>query len=587
MRDRNGRNIQSGGKQNANETPQRVSNAARNMQSDPSFGAYRGYVPQQPYTREQYQHMQQNAEPFPNGRARVNDAVQGNIRNSGMNGAYRGFAPASESQPPKKTPKAPRKIWIWILIIAAVTAAAVFTVSGIQEAKTQKQMTDEVTAYNMVFCDNVFVDGIHLGGMSWEEAVAAVQSGIQKRHDAWKVNLIWDGFPIATIMADMLNMEVDVDSVLHEAWAQGHSGDTVGTRYAEMQELKEHPYMGYTAVPEKDTGIIDEVLGQVKLNIDIPASDAALVSFDPSLPYPFVFSDEVYGRELDIVPLKTQLYEMVSTFTGGDVELVPKTIAPAVTKEGLQKHYMLRSSEYTRISTSSTDDRNRNITRACEKINGYVLQPGKQFSFNKVVGERTTSNGFYPAVEYVYGEHTEGIGGGVCQVSSTVYQAAVCAGLKIVKRRPHSDAVNYTGYGSDATVYWVGKRIIDLVFENNTGEPIYIVAAVQPDPDNKKRLITRVSMYGADMGDVWYRLETRQIAELDPPTEPEYIKDKEGTYVTYTDQQKSVFKPEKGYVYESYRVKYSGTEEIGRELLATDTYDAKPERIYVGVKSRD
>ena len=196
-------------------------------------------------------------------------------------------------------------------------------------------------------------------------------------------------------------------------------------------------------------------------------------------------------------------------------------------------------------------------------------------------------NGFFPAIEYAYGEHVMGIGGGVCQASTTVYQAAVCAGLTILNRKPHSDSVNYTEYGKDATVYWNGRRKIDLVFRNSTEEPVYIVAAVQADPSNRKRLIAKVSMYGADMGDTRYELESVVTEELEPPEEPEYIKDKNATYVTYTDQKESVSKAKKGYVVESYRVEYVGNVVTDRVKLYTDTYEPKAEKIYVGVTRRD
>ena len=180
-----------------------------------------------------------------------------------------------------------------------------------------------------------------------------------------------------------------------------------------------------------------------------------------------------------------------------------------------------------------------------------------------------------------------GIGGGVCQASTTVYQAAVCAGLSIVKREPHSDAVNYTDYGKDATVYWVGKRKIDLVFRNNTENPIYMVAGVQRDPNNKRRLVAKVSIYGDDLEGIRYEMACKTVQEIDPPEKPTYVKDKDGTYVTYTDQEKSVSKAKPGYVVESYRVKYEGKTEIERVLLYTDTYQPKAERIYVGVTKRN
>ena len=277
---------------------------------------------------------------------------------------------------------------------------------------------------------------------------------------------------------------------------------------------------------------------------------------------------------------------MVSKLESGTIELMPTRLEPSVRKADLMKHYMLRSSVYTPIDKHSTENRNMNIQRAFDFINGYVLEPGKTFSFNNVVGERTEARGFYAAIEYVYGEHVEGFGGGVCQASTTLYQAAVCAGLQILKREPHSDSVSYTDYGKDATVYWVGKRKIDLSFKNTTDEPIYIVASVQKDPSNKKRLIAKVSMYGQDMGDVRYEIEAEVVETLPAPFEPVYVKDTNATYVIYKDQQESVSKAKEGYVVKSYRVQYSGSVQTERKELYTDRYEPKPERIYVGTKDR-
>ena len=113
------------------------------------------------------------------------------------------------------------------------------------------------------------------------------------------------------------------------------------------------------------------------------------------------------------------------------------------------------------------------------------------------------------------------------------------------------------------------------------------MAGVQQDPTNKKRLIAKVTMYGEDMGDVRYELESEITETLPAPFNPVYIKDTNGTYVTYKDQQESVTKAKEGYVVNSYLVQYTGNSQTGRKHLYTDTYEPKPERIYVGVKDRN
>ena len=421
--------------------------------------------------------------------------------------------------------------------------------------------------------------------MTAEQAWNSVQSQIQQRHDAWKVQLNYNGVQVAEIDADMLEFSVDPTQVMYAAWARGHTGDQE-QRYEDMLLLEQEPYVAYTAQPSGNTQIIDDKLSQIKAAIDTPAVNAEMVSFDPSLAYPFEITDEAYGYSLDTEPVKEKLYQMVSTMESGSVDLVPTRLEPTVRKADVMKNYMLRSYASTEISKHSEENRNNNIRHAFDYINGYVLAPGKTFSFNNVVGERTEARGFYPATEYVYGEHVEGYGGGVCQASTTLYQAAVCAGLKILEREPHSDKVSYTDLGKDATVYWVGKRKIDFSFKNNTEGNIYIVAAVKQDPSNKKRLNTTVAIYGQDMGDVRYELESEIVETIPAPFKPVYKKDTNGTYVTYKDQEESVSKAREGYVVKSYLVEYTSGVQTDKKLLYTDRYDEKAEVIYVGVKDR-
>ena len=592
------------------DTPDRVQQAARQMREQAAYGVSSGnggggwgnpsappqegwqqnqalQQQQQYYQQQYYQQQQQYAWEMEQQRLREQQAAErSRVTGQAAAGNLRGFTVPSTSGGSGGKKKNGGMIGLILLLVLLVGAGAVWGVTALRNQQRAREIHEAVSPYDSLFCNGVYVDGIHLGGMTPEQALNSVQSRIQQRSDAWSVTLTFEGKQVAQINAGMLGMQVDVGQVMNEAWMQGHTG-TEEERYAAMAALQETPYEAYTAAPSGDTSVIDSVLEQVRSQIDRPAKDAALVAFDTTQPYPFVFDNEVEGRQLDTAQVREQLYHMVATMTSGNVELQPAVIAPSVRVADLQKHYMLRSSVYTPISTSSTDERNNNIRRAFEAIDGYVLQPGSTFSFNNVVGQRTLANGFFEAIEYAYGEHVMGVGGGVCQASTTVYQAAVCAGLQITKREPHSDAVSYTEYGKDATVYWVGKRKIDLVFRNNTEEPIYMVASVQQDPSNKRRLIAKVSMYGADMGDVRYEIETVTVKEIEPPEKPTYVKDTEGTYVTYVDQEKSVSKAKPGYVVESYRVEYRGNEVTDRTRLFVDTYQPKAERIYVGVSYRE
>ncbi len=482
-------------------------------------------------------------------------------------------------EPPKKSG---RKWWIAVAAVVVVAGLA----SGSYFTMKRQSLVNEVNAYNNVFCEGVYVDGISLGGMTPEEGIAAVQAWAQERNSSWSVKLTFSGQLVTEITADQLGMTVDITDVMNQAWAQGHTGD-VDTRKAAMDALAETHFEAYTAMPSGNTSVVDGILQDIRNNVYRAPQDAQLVSFDPSLSYPFTFQDEVQGRDLDTEPLKERLYQMVSTMESGEVEIVPMTIAPTVTVADLKRNLMERATVSTPISSKSTENRTNNIRRCFQLISGTILKPGEKFSFNGVVGERSIKNGFYEAVEYAYGTEVMGVGGGSCQASTTVYQAAVEAGLTITDRTPHSKEVSYASYGEDATVYWSSGRKIDLAFKNDTDHNIYVVAAVETDPSNKKRLVATTTIYGEDLGNIRYELQSSVVREIEAPAEPEYVKDKNQTYVTYTDEEYQVSKARKGYEVESYRVTYENEQPIARELLYTDTYAAKAARIYVGIKKRE
>ena len=502
-----------------------------------------------------------------------------------------GYTPPPQppaQQPPRssgggKPPRGP--LFRVLLVLACVALVAALCVGGYYGMQ-EYSLRQYVTAYDKAYCQGVYVDGIHLGGMTQQQAYDAVSEKARQRSDAWSVRLTYQGQLVVEITADQLGMTVDVTAPLQQAWSRGHTG-SVHQRRDDMEALLQKPYEGYTALPGGDTSVVDYLLEEISRRVYRAPQDAAITEFDPQKSNPFTFQSEVNGLRLNTAPIKERIYQMVSTLESGEIEIVPDMIAPEVTVAQLQQLVALRATATTDISSRSEEGRNNNIRRAFQLISGYVLQPGATFSFNSVVGERTLDNGFFEADEYAYNETVRGVGGGVCQASTTVYQAAVKAGMQIVKREPHSKEVGYCTYGMDATVYWSSNRRIDLSFKNTTEHPIYLVAAVQSDPANRKKLICKVSIYGESLGSVTYGMETRTVQVLEPPTEPERRKDTSHTYVTYKDEEKQVSSAKEGYVVESYRVTYVDGVETERTLLYTDTYKARAAVIYVGTKSRD
>ncbi|MBR4082261.1 MAG: VanW family protein, partial [Clostridia bacterium] len=434
---------------------QPVQQANRPLQGVPVQGWQQPRQPQQPQQPHGYRSQQQYAGGFaPVAMHHAQQAYQQPQQpqqDFQQQGNFRAAQPSGFRQPAPSQPrqggggKPPRRTGRMLAIIAvAVLLVAALSLGGMYYYKYD-QTRKYVTPYNAVFCQGVYVDGIHLGGMSAEEGVAAVTEKAQSRNDAWSVSLTYQGQTVTTLTASQLGMTVDVIDVLRQAWEQGHVGD-IYQRRADMEQLLITPYQAYTATPGGDTSVVDSVLQQIKNLVYAAPQDARLLSFNPANSYPFEFQNEVYGRVLNTDPIKERIYQMVSTMESGTVEIVPDLIAPTVTVEDLKQNLTMRASVYTPISTSSTTERTNNIRRSFEKISGYILEPGKKMSFNSVVGKRTTDNGFYEAIEYAYGDEVIGVGGGVCQASTTLYQAAVVGGLEIVTREPHSDSVSYAAY---------------------------------------------------------------------------------------------------------------------------------------------
>lgn len=158
---------------------------------------------------------------------------------------------------------------------------------------------------------------------------------------------------------------------------------------------------------------------------------------------------------------------------GEEFTIACKAIVPSITKEDLEKNLFKDVlGEYT-TNVSGSSVRKNNVRLAGEKCN-VILLPGEEFSYNQTVGKRTKENGFGEAGAYLNGETVQEVGGGVCQTSSTLYNAVVLANLKVTKRSNHTYISSYVPIGRDATVSWGGP---DFKFKNNRDYPIKIEAS--------------------------------------------------------------------------------------------------------------
>lgn len=216
-------------------------------------------------------------------------------------------------------------------------------------------------------------------------------------------------------------------------------------------------------------------------------------------------------------------------------------------------------SSFTTKYDASNVNRSKNLAIAAEKINGVVLMPEETFSFNKVVGKRTVEEGYKDAKIYVDGGVTEGLAGGICQISSTLYNAVLLANLDIVERKNHSFTTSYVPAGRDATVVY---GTIDFQFKNSRNYPIKIEASVSGG-------IAEFKIYGI-AEETEYEVKIIPKTTQSIPYTTEYIQDA----TLAPGQQIIVQAGHSGYKVTTYKELRQNGKVVSRELLSNDTYKA-------------
>ena len=437
----------------------------------------------------------------------------------------------------------------------------------------------EVKPFESVYLNNIYIDGIHLGGMTPEQAQQAVFSQLSQQQNAWSLALTYQGHTYYTLDYNTMGINTDYNQVLgllNQALIYGHTGSTFD-RKADMDMLEETPFVAYSSRSSMTDELLDSLLQQIANDMYRAPSDAYLVSFNPNAKDPFTVVGETYGQQLNIETAKQSILEYVASGTSGSFELVPDVLYPNVTEKDVRNTVTLIGTAITPVAEDSIENRTNNIRVAMSRYNGLVIEKGKSVSFNKIVGERSMQNGFYAADEYVSGNLTTGIGGGVCQASTTVYIAALTANLEIVDRESHSDVVSYSTFGQDATVYWYNERRIDFVFKNTSSGPIYITAHVEEYRKNRYQCV--VNIYGQTLGEgVQYKLDTRTVETIAAPLTAEYIKDD----TLAPGEEKLVRKAREGFINETYLQRWENGMLVSESFVSRDTCQARAAQYKIG-----
>ena len=476
-----------------------------------------------------------------------------------------------------------------LLVAGGIFAALYFT--GFFKPRIEVTMSDgkvetikaeEAYAELMTdrFFQGTFIDGIDVSGMTKAEAITAVSAVLPATPVTVDIRLDITTKVIPVDFSDV-GFAYNTEEVVDQAFSKyrpANDTDLVALIecYNGVQQLKNVPQQYETAYTVKIEGVsqkVHAVLDPLYADLAL-VTDAKIEGFDDE-EHTFVVTPEKIGYEMDIDGTATAVKALFDSKTYSGLVKVPMTVKqPKVTQKMIDEEFGLMGEEWT--TTSNNSNRNNNIRQACDNMNGTILNPGDTFSFNEIVGQRTAENGFKEATVILGGQYEQGLGGGICQVSTTLYNAVMKANLEVVERNSHAWPSDYIAYGLDATVDWPN---LDFKFKNDSDSQI-VVVAYWDSSDSR----VHCEIYGHKLPEGKYiELETETVSTVSPGAN-EYIEDKE----LPVGQTKTVRAAHTGMTIKVYKVWYDKDDnEIDRYEYQTTTYRPYGTRIAVGTLNPD
>lgn len=314
--------------------------------------------------------------------------------------------------------------------------------------------------------DHVSIGGVDVSGLKKKEAKAALEDKLDE-YKKQEITLIAEGVKTKATLEE-LGLDIkDIDTLLKEAVQVGKSG-SVWSRYQQLRKLKKTPKdieVQYVADSGKTKATIEEKIP----HLDDEAQNATIKRENGA----FHVTDGKSGKKIDMDASLQLISDYIEKEweqkANGSITLVTTVDEPDIKAEDLKKVKDELGTFSTSFSAGS--NRGKNISHAAAFINGAVLMPGEEMSASDAMKSRTKENGYLEAGSYLDGQTVETYGGGVCQVSSTLYNAVILAELEITERWSHSMSVNYVQPSMDAAI---SEGYKDLKFKNNTNAPIYI-----------------------------------------------------------------------------------------------------------------
>ncbi len=438
-----------------------------------------------------------------------------------------------------------KKILIGILILILVVSALV----GVGYL-TYSKVVNVDTIYS-----GISIEGVDVSNLSKEEAISKLTK--EDTNLTKNLELVYKDYDFS-YSYESLGYKPDYKSAVEEAYEYAREGSP-GERFLMVTNLKKEP-LDIQVDKEFKEENINEVIAHLNNVISYAPTNAMLSIVNDEM----IITDEQLGYNVDNQGTRDLIHKALQNDSKIEVPVIEKK--PEITREfftALKGDIGTFSTNYS----TSIQNRKENIKLAAKLIDGTVIMPGEQLSFNDTIGEISLGTGFLPATVILEGEYDTGTGGGICQVSTTLYVAAVKADLQIDERRNHSRPVNYVPLGLDAAV---ASGFLDLKLTNPFDFPVYIKAkadndnitfSIVGDTDKKNYDIDLVSERSQVLGS---NTQTKYSTSLSAGSQ-------EVTQAGYSGSR-----------YNSYKIKTKDGQEISRETYLSSTYPARDTIITIG-----
>lgn len=416
-----------------------------------------------------------------------------------------------------------------------------------------------------VILEGIYVDEIDVSGLTQEEArekITAFVEGLKQRVVTFGAV---DEHYVAITVGD-LGLEWLNTQVVDEAAGLGKEGNIV-KRYKAIQDLKHG-----NKVLELELGLDEEliriVLSEQCAEYDIPVVNASLVREDGAFQVREGQMGQSVNIEQSLAAVKAYLLSEWD-YQDASIDLVIDITEPKGSKEELMQVKDVLGT-YTTSYATSGKARSKNVENGCNLINGTTLYPGEEFSALQAILPFTEENGYYPAGSYLNGMVVDSLGGGICQVSTTLYNAILLSELETTNRSSHSMIISYVEPSMDAAIAESSGK--DYCFRNNTEYPVYIEGYTE----NKK--ITFV-VYGVETRDAGRKVRFEsEILETIYPDSEKIIKDA-SQGIGFIDIQSAHI----GYKARLWKIVEQDGVEVSRDIMNRSTYQVSPRTATVGV----